>query len=107
MIKAIRTLVNKRWNTIKWLVKELVKVASNQKSFFSSKRIQQLIGFTSGEVTLLSFFFYNLSKLSTMDAIAIAAVFFTVAGYVLNKTEAAKKKYTEDGMDNSNLEETK
>jgi hypothetical protein len=94
--EKFKNLINKRWVTLKWLLKELIKVGSSQKSFFSKKRIIEMIAFTSGEVTLLSFFFYNISKLATLDAIAIATVFFSVAGYALNKTEAAKKTYIEE-----------
>lgn len=92
-------IIKRRWENIKWLVKELMKVGSNQKSFFSKKRIMEMIAFTSGETTLLSFFFYNISRLSTMDAIAIATIFFAVAGYTLNKTEAAKKAYIEENKE--------
>jgi len=82
-----------------WLVKEILKTFSNKPSFFSSKRIERAVAFVSGEITLLSFFFYNLKSLPTIEAIMIATVFFAVAGYVLNKTEKSK--------DSSNLEDSK
>lgn len=92
-----------RWkgyiNKIIWGLKELVKTFSSQPSFFSSKRIERAIAFISGEITLLSFFFYNLKTLPTIEAIMIATVFFAVAGYVLNKTEKVKET--------SNLEDSK
>jgi ribosomal protein S17E len=103
--EKFKDIISKKWDTLKWLIKELIKVASNEKSFFSKKRIMEMIAFTSGETTLLSFFFYNISRLSTMEAIAIATVFFSVAGYTLNKTEAAKKNYINDNKEN-NLKDT-
>jgi len=87
---------NDKIETIKWGIKELVKTLSSQPSFFSSKRIERAIAFISGEVTLLSFFFYNLKTLPTLEAIMIATVFFAVAGYVLTKTEKAKDKQLPD-----------
>ena len=93
-------------NKIKWVVKELIKTLSSEKSFFSSKRIKTTIAFLSGEVTLLSFFFYHLSTLPTMEAIAIATIFFSVAGFVLTKTEQAKSDHIESNNDN-NLEDSK
>lgn len=99
--EKFKNLISRRWKTIKWFSMELIKVGSNEKSFFSKKRIMEMIAFTSGETTLLSFFFYNISRLSTMDAIAIATVFFAVAGYTLKKTEEAKKAYINDNKENN------
>lgn len=98
------TLIEKRWGNIKWLLKELIKVVSSEKSFFSQKRIQQMIAFTSGEVALLSFFFYNIAILTAWEAIGIASLFFTLAGYVLTKTEKAKESYESN---KNNLEDLK
>jgi len=102
--EKFKNLISRRWGTIKWFSMELIKVGSNQKSFFSKKRIMEIIAFTSGEVSLLSFFFYNISRLSTMDAIAVATVFFAVAGYTLKKTEEAKQIYINDNKE-SNLKD--
>lgn len=100
-------LIKRRWNTIKWLIKEFIKVGSSEKSFFSKKRIFEIIAFSSGEITLLAFFFYNIARLSTMEATGIATLFFAVAGYTLTKTEAAKKTYLEGITSDNNLDETK
>jgi hypothetical protein len=92
----VLTIISKYIKLIVWLIKELIKVASGKRSFFSKKRIFEIVAFTSGELTLLCFFFYNISKLTTIESISIATVFFAVAGYTLSKTEAAKKNYTEN-----------
>lgn len=84
-----------KFKIIVWVVKELIKTLSNRSSFFSSKRIKTTVAFLSGEVTLLSFFFHNINTLPTIEAIGIASIFFSVAGFVLNKTEQSKDKYIE------------
>ena len=53
------------WNNIKWFIRECRNIASGKKSFFSQKRIQQLVAFG---VLMWGAVYYMINKVATMGA---------------------------------------
>lgn len=78
--------------TIKYYIKELIKIYSNEKSFFSKKRIESGIAFIIGQILLIIYFANKLPILNTMDFVTLILIEFALAGYILNKIEKNKTK---------------
>ena len=79
------------WTNIKFVIKELVKIYSNEDSFFSKKRIESGIGFIIAEWGMI---FFLLKKMDEMDIMTFggwAAIQFFVAGYIINQIQKEKK----------------
>ena len=74
-----------------WFLKEMVKTLSSMKSFFSAKRIERSMAFNGGYWFILTYGLYHIATLTVFEAIAISSLLFTVSGYILDKTEKAKK----------------
>ena len=80
------------WSNIKWLIKELIKIGSDEPSFFSQKRIQQLIAFG---VVIWGVIYWLVQKHETMgtsDFVLWAAVPVSIAGYALYHVQKEKPK---------------
>lgn len=79
-------------NRIKWHLKELNKVLSNDPSYYSSKRIKDWAAFITGEYILIHGFIYLLmhDKLDATSVCMMAGVAFGAALYQLNKIQAEK-----------------
>lgn len=78
------------WENFKWLVRELVKMYSNEQSYFSYKRFQMGVAFfiyTQGSMWALS----NLVN-SIGDFLLWATPNLLIAGYTLNKVQQEKKE---------------
>jgi hypothetical protein len=86
------------WENLKWIIRELLKVGSNQPSFFSKKRIESGIAFFVLQFGLLQSLGYLLTRPSTpMSEFAIwAGIECLICGYTLNKIEEAKKHLPKD-----------
>ena len=52
------------WSNIKWLIKELIKQYSNDKSYFSKKRVESGIAFVIGQFGMVYFLIINIEKLT-------------------------------------------
>lgn len=80
------------WENFKWLCRELLKVGSNEPSFFSKKRIHEGIAFFVLQFGMLEALAYLIEKpVMPMSEFAIwAGVELLICGYTLNKIEAAK-----------------
>lgn len=89
--------------TIRFYIKELIKMYSSEKSFFSKKRIESGIAFLIGQIMMIVYFANKLPTLTTADFITLIVVEFLLAGYLVNKTELAKKAIIEkENKDNAN-----
>ena len=85
------------WENTKWVIKELVKMYSNQPSFFSYKRFQMgtaYFMFTQGSMYVLT----NFVK-SVQDFTLWAIPVLLVSGYTLNAVQKEKitDKLTDEG----------
>ncbi len=79
------------WFNIKFLIKELVKLYSNEPSYFSKKRVESGIAFIVGQWGMIYFLVQNIDKLTTSDIALWAGVEFAIAGYIINQIQKEKK----------------
>ena len=79
------------WFNIKFLIKELVKLYSNEPSYFSKKRVESGIAFIVGQWGMIYFLTQNIDKLTTSDIALWAGVEFAIAGYIINQIQKEKK----------------
>jgi|TARA_B110000503_G_scaffold2349_2_gene3129 hypothetical protein len=79
------------WSNIKWLIKELIKQYSDDKSYFSKKRVESGIAFVIGQFGMVYFLMINIEKLTSSDITLWAGVEFAIAGYMLNHIQKEKK----------------
>lgn len=87
----MKKLWSKWSNRFEWLLKELVNIGSEKKSFFSKKRIESGIAFLVAQWGMIYFLYENHSKLSATDIVMWAAAEFAVAGYMINHIQKEKK----------------
>jgi hypothetical protein len=79
------------WSNIKFLIKELIKLYSNEPSYFSKKRVESGIAFIVGQWGMIYFLTQNIDKLTTSDIAIWAGVEFAIAGYIINQIQKEKK----------------
>jgi hypothetical protein len=79
------------WFNIKFLIKELVKLYSNEPSYFSKKRVESGIAFIVGQWGMIYFLTQNIDKLTTSDIALWSGVEFAIAGYIINQIQKEKK----------------
>jgi hypothetical protein len=79
------------WSNIKFLVKELIKLYSNEPSYFSKKRVESGIAFIVGQFGMIYFLVINIDKLTTSDIALWAGIEFAIAGYIVNQIQKEKK----------------
>lgn len=86
------------WENIKWLFRELLKVGSNQHSYFSKKRIESGMAFFVLQFGMFESLEYLLTRPNTpMTEFAIwAGIECVICGYTINKIEEAKKHLPKD-----------
>jgi len=79
------------WFNVKFLIKELVKLYSNEPSYFSKKRVESGIAFIVGQWGMIYFLVQNIDKLTTSDIVLWAGVEFAIAGYIISQIQKEKK----------------
>ena len=79
------------WFNIKLLIKELVKLYSNESSYFSKKRVESGIAFIVGQFGMIYFLVINIDKLTTSDIALWSGIEFAIAGYIVNQIQKEKK----------------
>jgi len=79
------------WSNIKFLVKELIKLYSNEPSYFSKKRVESGIAFIIGQWGMIYFLVKNIDKITTSDIALWAGVEFAIAGYIISQIQKEKK----------------
>lgn len=78
------------WENIKWLCRELLKVCSNEHSFFSKKRIEGGIAFFVLQWGMVYFLKNNIDDMEASEFFIWASIEAVVCGYALNKIQAEK-----------------
>ena len=73
------------WENFKWLVRELIKMYSAEKSFFSKKRIESGIAFVIGQWGMIFYLLEKHSSLSMSEILFWAATEFAITGYIINQ----------------------
>jgi hypothetical protein len=79
------------WNEIKWVFRELGKLYSLEKSYFSKKRVESGLAFIVGQIGMIFFLFKKYESLSMSDFIMWATLEFAIAGYLVNQIQKEKK----------------
>jgi hypothetical protein len=79
------------WTNLKWIIKELIKLYSDEKSFFSKKRVESGIAVIVGQWGMIYFLLINIDKLTASDIALWASVEFAIAGYIVNQIQKEKK----------------
>ncbi len=80
------------WNNWKRLIKELLKVGSNQSGFFSQKRIHQGIAFGVLQWGCIYWLLKKHDVMSTTDFLIWAGIEMAICGYVIHQIQ--KEKFT-------------
>ncbi len=80
------------WSNFKWVCRELMKVGSNEPSFFSKKRMESGMAFFVLQYGMLEVLSYLIASptLSMTDFGVWAGIELLICGYTMNKIEAAK-----------------
>jgi hypothetical protein len=79
------------WTTLKWIIKEIIKLYSDEKSFFSKKRVESGIAVIVGQWGMIYFLLININKLTASDIALWASVEFAIAGYIVSQIQKEKK----------------
>jgi hypothetical protein len=79
------------FNKVKWGIKELIKIYSSEKSYFSKKRVESGIGFIIAEWGMIFFLVNKYDIMSTTDFAIWASIQFFVAGYMVNQIQKEKE----------------
>lgn len=79
------------WTNLKWVVTEIMKLYSNQKSFFSKKRIESGIAFIIAQWGMVFFLLKKQEVMSMTDMFMWAGIEFLIAGYMINQIQKEKK----------------
>ena len=76
---------------IEWFFVELLKVFSDEKSYFSLKRIERGILFTISVIIIFNYVSKNIANITPEGILIITSPLFVYAGFSMVKTEKAKK----------------
>jgi len=91
----MKKLLNKKWffgwGNLKWIIQEIGKVMSGEPSFFSQKRVQQLLAFVIMEWGCIYWLIQKHAVMDTTDFCMWAAVNASITGYTLYHVQKEKK----------------
>ena len=87
---------------VKWFFTELMNMYSDKPSFFSKKRIESGISFIIGQIGMVVFLYFSIHKITMGEFLLWASAEFTVSGYIINKIQKEKEKFTNNTIDNEN-----
>lgn len=78
------------WTNIKWVIKEVIKIYTDNKSFFSKKRVESGIAFITAQWGMVYFLLNKISEMTTTDMVMWAGVEFAVSGYIVHQIQKEK-----------------
>ena len=84
------------WGNIKWLIQEVGKLYSGEKSFFSKKRVESGIAFIIAQWGMIYFLVNKIDTLTTSDLTVWSGIEFLVAGYTVTQIQSEKKLKTKE-----------
>lgn len=88
------------WGNIKWIIIEIIKIYSSEKSFFSKKRIESGFAFLVAQSGMIFFLLKTYHTLSMGEFMLWAAAEFAVSGYIVNKIQSEKRRREDYNDDN-------
>lgn len=80
------------WDNIKWFFREIFKIYSSEKSYFSKKRIESSFAFLIGQGGMILYLYTHYKTLTISDFLLWAAVEFVIAGYYVSQIQKQKKE---------------
>lgn len=81
---------------IEWFFAEILKVFSDEKSYFSMKRIERGVLFTIALIIICNYVRENIAKISPEEILILTSPLFVYAGFSMVKTEKSKKDEVSD-----------
>lgn len=81
------------WSGVTWVFREVLKLYSNQESFFSKKRIESGVAFIIGQWGMIYWLSEKISLMSTSDFAIWAGMEFAISGYMLTQIQKEKFKF--------------
>ncbi len=79
------------WTSIKWFIREIIKLYSDEPSYFSKKRIESGLAFIIAQIGMVFFLIKKIDTLDVYEFVMWASVEFLVAGYTINKIQREKR----------------
>lgn len=76
---------------IKWFFSELLKVWSNEPSYFSKKRVESSMVFISVLITYIWFCIENLNVMSATDFTIVSGAMMVYGGYTVTQIQKEKR----------------
>lgn len=76
---------------IEWFFVELLKVFSDEKSYFSLKRIERGVLFTVSVIIICDYVNKNIANITPEGILIITSPLFVYAGFSMTKTEKVRK----------------
>lgn len=92
--------MKKFWKGIKYYSFEFLKIYSEEKSFFSKKRLESGFSFFVGQIGMIFFLVKNITSLDATDFAWWAAIEFTVSGYMVSQIQREKKSWKNPNYNN-------
>lgn len=80
------------WKNIKWFVREIIKLYSNEDSYFSKKRIESGFAFIVLEWGMIHWMIVNVDKIKSSELFIWASINAFIAGYMINQIQKEKKE---------------
>ena len=78
------------WTNIKWFIREMVAMYSDQNGYFSKKRFESSIAFLSATWLILWHAYISKATITNSEILADAVVLFGIAGYTVRAIQAEK-----------------
>ncbi len=93
------------WENIKWMIREIGKIYSSEKSYFSKKRIESGVAFIISQWGMIYFFLEHQENLTMGEFLLWASTEFAVSGYMISQIQKEKSKSAElQATANDNIE---
>lgn len=100
----MKNKIYKFTHKLKWFLVEIMKMYSDEKSYFSKKRVESGVAFLMGQFGMLFFLIKRIDSMDVYDLSIWAAMEFIIAGYTVNQIQKEKKIYnnSENNFGNEN-----
>jgi len=76
---------------LKWFFGELIKLLSDEKSYFSKKRVESFIIFLAVLITYVWYCIVNITTMSATDFTLVSGAMMVYGGYTVNSIQKEKK----------------
>ena len=76
---------------LKWFFSELIKLLSDEKSYFSKKRVESFIIFLAVLITYVWYCIVNITTMNATDFTLVSGAIIVYGGYTVNSIQKEKK----------------